>query len=111
MNNKILMKIANVRFGYGGYQDAMFGISVELSGKGYGVGDFRGMWSIETKVTAGTKWTEEDRNKQFADTMRYVNQLLIDAKKQDVSQLKDVPVEATFEDNILKSWRILTEVL
>jgi hypothetical protein len=108
---KELMKISRVSFGYGGYQDAMFGLSVTLEGSGCGVGDFHGMWSISTEVGDYTKWTESDRDKEFAKTMRYVNQLLIDAKKEDVAQLKNVPVEVTFENNTLKSWRILTEVL
>jgi hypothetical protein len=43
--------------------------------------------------------------------MRYVSSLLKDAKVNSVDQLKGKPVEVTFDGNMLKSWRILTEVL
>jgi hypothetical protein len=36
---------------------------------------------------------------------------LNDAKVNSVDRLKGVPVEATFDGNLLKEWRILTEVL
>ena len=34
-----------------------------------------------------------------------------DAKVNSIDKLKGIPVEVTFEDNMLKEWRILTEVL
>jgi len=111
METKSLGKISYVKFGYGGYQDAMFGISIGLDTQSGGCCDFRGMWGIDTKVGDYTKWTEVDRDERFAETMRYVNQLLIDAKKDDVTKLLGVPIEVTRENNTLKSWRILKEVL
>ena len=39
------------------------------------------------------------------------NSLLNEAKVDDIKNLKGVPVEATFDGTLLKSWRILTEVL
>ncbi|MBW2595117.1 MAG: hypothetical protein JRC93_03945 [Deltaproteobacteria bacterium] len=70
-----------------------------------------GAWSIRTKVSKYTEWTEADRDAQLAKTMRYLNQLLIDAKKQHVNELVGVPVEIVFNDGMLSSWRILTEVV
>lgn len=104
-------KIVNINLGYGGYQDAQFGLSVNLGGKSWGVNDFKGCWSIETKCNEYCGWSEEDRDKSFSGTMRFINDLLIKAKKQSIDQLKNVPIEVTFEDNLLKSWRILEEVL
>ena len=49
----------------------------------------------------GTSWSE------FED----ITTILISANVNYISQLNGVPVEAIFENNILKSWRILTEVL
>jgi hypothetical protein len=36
---------------------------------------------------------------------------LKDAKVNSVDELKGKPVEVTFDGNMLKEWRILTEVL
>ena len=43
--------------------------------------------------------------------MRYLSKLLNDAKVDSVDKLKGIPVEVTLEDNTLKEWRVLTEVL
>jgi hypothetical protein len=43
--------------------------------------------------------------------MRYISDLLHDAKVDSVEKLKGVPVEILFEGNTLKEWRIFTEVL
>jgi hypothetical protein len=42
---------------------------------------------------------------------RSVSRILESARVSDVSGLKGKPVEIVFENNQLKSWRILTEVL
>ena len=108
---KELGKIESIDIGYGGY-DGMFGLNVSLSGKGWGVGDFIGTWSVEIEVNDRTKWTEADRVKLFADVMTRVNILLRDAKKKSLRHLVGVPIEAIFnEDRTLSSWRVLTEVL
>ena len=58
---KKLGKIESVKFGLGGYQSVMFGLSVTLSGQSWGVGDFKGTWDCENiKVSELTKWTEAD---------------------------------------------------
>jgi hypothetical protein len=41
----------------------------------------------------------------------WIKTLLKQAKIHEVSDLKNVPIEMEFEDNLLKSWRILEEVL
>ena len=111
MVDKVLMKIESIKFGYGGYQDAMFGLSISLSGSGSVVSDFKGTWGIDTECGERCKWSEVDRDKQFADSVRFLNQILLDAKKKTLDQLKGVPVEVEFENMTLKRWRILTEVL
>jgi hypothetical protein len=109
---KRLGKIQDVRFGLGGYQDAMLGIHVTLGNEGWGVGDSRANWDVEQiKWTENTQWTEEDRDGWYAEIMRYVSKLLKEAKVDSVDKLKGKPVEVTFEGNTLKEWRILTEVL
>jgi hypothetical protein len=58
-----------------------------------------------------SKWSESDRDVWYAEIMRYVSKLLRDAKVDSVEKLKGKPIEATFDGNTLKEWRILTEVL
>ena len=109
---KRLGKIASVRFGLGGYQDACLGITVTLTDGSWAVGDFKGTWDAESiKRNEYTKWTEEDRSKGYDETMRFISKLLKEAKVDSVDKLKDIPVEVTFDGNLLKEWRILTEVL
>lgn len=109
---KRLGKITSVRFGLGGYQDACLGLSVSLGDGSWGVGDFKGTWDAESiKRSEYTKWTEEDRSKGYDETMRFVSKLLKEAKVDSVDKLKDIPVEVTFDGNMLKEWRILTEVI
>jgi len=109
---KKLGKIEAVKFGVGGYQDAMLGIHVTLGNGSWGVGDSRANWDAEQiKWSEHSKWTEEDRDVWYAEIMRYVSKLLQDAKVDSVDKLKGKPVEVTLDGNLLKEWRILTEVL
>lgn len=107
---KKLGKIRSVKFGKGGYQDAIMGLTVDIDMKGSGVGHFTaGGWAISRSEYC--KWTEEDRIKAHGEMLVKVTELLDQAKVDCVSQLKDVPVECTFEGMVLKSWRILEEVI
>jgi hypothetical protein len=109
---KKLGKIESVRFGHGGYQDACIGLSVTLGNGSWGVSDFKGTWDPEMITRSEyTKWTEEDRDKNLVEAVRYVSKLLKDAKVDSVDKLKGIPVEVTFESMSLKEWRILTEVI
>jgi hypothetical protein len=112
MITKELGKIEKVSFGYGGYQDAQFGLNVQLSFGGCGTCVFiDGGWSEDVKVTSNTKWTERDRQIQRAEMVKKINKLLQDAKACTIDQLKDKPVEVTSENMRVKDWRILTEVI
>jgi len=83
-----------------------------ISGGGWGVGDFKGNWDAELiKHSEHSKWSEEDRSKGYDETMRFLSKLLKDAKVDSVDKLKGVPVEVSFDGNMLKEWRVLTEVL
>jgi hypothetical protein len=104
-----LGRIQSVTFGWGGYQDVQLGINFKLGGQSWGVMDFNGYWGIER--TERCEWTERDRDDGYSKTFRFIAELLKKAKKQTIDQLKDVPIEATFVGNTLKSWRILEEVL
>lgn len=108
MESKELGKIAKVRFGFGGYQDAQFGVGFELGGKGWGVSDFWGMWATRS---SNCEWTEQDQNAEWGSALRQLIALMQEAKVTDVAKLQGVPVEAVFVDRGLVSWRVLTEVL
>lgn len=107
--NTELGKIEAIRFGFGGYQDAQFGVSVTLSGPGWGVQDFRGHWNREPDKNC--KWTKEQQNQSFLDVLWDIRKWLAEAKVDSLDKLKGKPVEVTFENGSLQTWRILTEVL
>jgi hypothetical protein len=107
--DKKLGRIDSVRIGFGGYQDAQLGISFTLAGKSWGVGDFWGYWASAPSENA--KWTTEDQCKSLGETFLRIGSLLKDANCQDVKDLAGVPVEVTLDGNMLKSWRVLTEVI
>lgn len=104
-----LGKIQKANFGFGGYQEAMIGISFTLGNDGWGVQDFWGEWGIKRSEHA--KWTEEDRVVKLGQMTMRLAGVLKDAKVETVSQLEGMPIEVTFEGNALSSWRILKEVL
>lgn len=109
--NKSIGKIRSIQFGLGGYQDAMIGFTVDLGSdkECWGVGDFKGAWA--SKRSDSCKWTEEDRMAELGKACMWINGLLNDAKVESLDDLCGKPVEVTFENNTLKSWRILTEVI
>lgn len=106
---KELGRISSARFGWGGYQDAMIGLSLTFEGKGWGCGHFEGAWGIDRSEYA--KWSEEDRIRQLGETCLLLRDTLKAAKVQDVVSLIGTPIECTFEGNGLQSWRVLEEVL
>lgn len=107
-----LGKLNNVRFGHVGYQDVCLGLAVNISGEGWGVNDNKSFWDFNLiKHSEHCKWSEEDREKEAVDVIRFVSDLLKAAKVNSIDKLNGIPVEAKFDGNILKSWRVLTEVL
>jgi hypothetical protein len=106
--SKELGKIQSIRFGMGGYEDAMVGVNFYLGGEGWGAGDFWGTWADRSE---DAKWTLEDQAKIFAETTIKVRNLLKKAKVKSLDELKGIPIEAEFSQMRLVSWRILEEVL
>ena len=110
MDGKFLGKINNISFGFGGYQDAEFGVSLDFRyDKGMGVGNFRGCWGDPPSDSA--KWTLKEQTEQWGQMVRWVADLCKKAGVQEFYQLKNKPVEVIIEGNTLKSWRLLEEVL
>lgn len=106
MDGTFLGKIESVRFGS---WDEKIGFHFTLRSTGGNVCDSWGCTSLE--YTKYCNWTEADRINILGQAVMRVNALLVKAKKNNLDQLKDVPIEVTFEGNMLKSWRILEEVI
>ena len=106
---KELGKITHATFGLGGYQDAQIGLSLTFGGSGWGCSTFRGDWAIDRSEHA--KWTENDRIRQLGETVMWLRDILRKAKVDCVGNLVGIPVECTFDGNVLKEWRVLEEVL
>lgn len=109
---KKLDKIEKVRFGHCGYDNTGIGISFTFSFDGCGLSTDKSGWDAEIiKHSDHCKWSEEDRDKSYAEIVRFVSLLLKQAKVSDVSELQGKPIEVTIDRNSLKEWRILEEVL
>lgn len=109
---KQLGKITKATFGLGGYQDAMIGIHFTIEGDGWGTSIDKSSWDKNLiKWSERCKWTEEDRDKEYSDLVRYISDIIKAAKCQTVDQLVGKPIEAEFDGMTFKSFRILTEVL
>jgi hypothetical protein len=101
-------KIKNIEFGSGGYQDACIGVSFQLGGESWGVGDFWGAWATKPNST----WTHDDRLKSLGESMWLLKELMDDAKVDKLSDLMGKPVKVYFKDfNKLSRWEIFKEVL
>jgi hypothetical protein len=112
MTGKVLGKIESVKFGLTGYNDDEFGICFKLSGGGYGVQTNTSFWDYnQVKRDKECQWTEEDRAKRFVEIVKYISNLLEDAGVNTIDRLKNIPIEMEFKENLLKSFRILKEVL
>ncbi len=105
---KEIGKIQSLKIGYGGYDDAMLGVSFTLGSDGWGVNDFDGTWAHHHK---SCKWTPEDQVKHLGKMLLRLRDLMDAAKVKTVAELRGKPVEVTFDGNKLKSWRILTEAI
>ena len=109
---KYLGKISSVKFGIGGYNDGELGLHLSFSFGGRGTSTSKSYWDCnKVEHSEYCQWSEEDRSKGYDEIMRFLSDTLNDAKCKTVDELLNKPVEVTFEDNLLKSWRILTEVL
>ena len=97
---KKLAKIKSVKFGFREY---MFGLTLELGGEGWGVGT-NYYYNPNYKGVEGT-------TEGLIRMATGVQKLLEDAKVETIDKLLNIPVECIFEGQMLKEFRVLTEVL
>lgn len=104
-------KIADISIGFGGYQDAQFGLTVTLASEpdAWAVTSFIGFWSGDPSKHAA--WTVSDQDAGHARMCRRVIELLVGARRQRVADLVGLPIQATFNESALVAWRILTEAV
>lgn len=108
MNDTVLGKISSIVLGI---RDSRFGLFITLSGS-YGVQTRYDCWDpIDIIPDKNHKWTENDRDKELVTICHKISKLLHDAKVDSIDKLLNKPVEFKFENGLLVSWRILTEVL
>lgn len=103
---KTLAKITKAELGHDG--DGRFGLNLVFTGSGIGCGTFEGTWAQRSEHA---QWSLADQAKAFADVMYLLRDTLTKAKRRHADQLVGVPVELTFEGNMLRSWRVLEEVI
>jgi len=108
MTGKELGKITKARYGLGGSHDSQFGLSLEFASGNSCVATFIGAWADYPPFA---KYSAEEWRESHADSTIQIKEIFAQAKVDDVSKLVGKPVELTFEGNILRDWRILTEVL
>jgi hypothetical protein len=102
-----LGKIAKAAYGLSDGQ-SKFGLSVTLAFDGSMVDDFKGRYTVRPPHA---QYSQESYDQGIVDDRNELARLLIEAKASNVQDLVGKPVEITLEGNLLRSWRILTEVL
>lgn len=112
MSEKVLGKIDRISLGMGGYQDAMFGLHIDLKlSNGHLVNWSDCFWGYDIEPSAGSKWDEHDRERQWCLIMTRIAKMCHQAKVDSFNKLKGIPVEAEIDNEGMRSWRILEEVL
>lgn len=111
---KEIGKIKSISLGFGGYQDAMFGVIVELGtdGSGWGCMDFKGTWDSRSAKGKNEAWILE-RDQIYAKTQLFIERIMLVFFASSMIDLVGIPVEAVFDspNGRLASWRVLTEAL
>lgn len=104
-----LGKIESVSFGV---EDGRLGLHFTFTFGSTGCVWYETIWDFATvERTEYSKWTEMEHEQEAVELMKKISNYLSDAKVSNIQDLKNRPIEATFEGRMLKSWRILTEVL
>ena len=106
LDQKVLAKIARADFGHDG--DGRFGLSLTFTGSGIGTGTFAGNWATYPERA---QYSKENWERGFLDAVFLIRDTLTKANRRYASELIGIPVELTFDGNMLASWRVLEEVI
>ena len=105
-NGKHLGKIAKASFGVD--SDGHLGLTMELRTEGGSVTDF---WGLRIFEQIRDDEMTDNVQAAMAGALGRIGELLVVSERRTVDKLVGTPIEAEFKDNMLKSWRVLTEVL
>lgn len=113
MDGKELGKITSVRFGfYCGRGEDAFGLKLGFGGPSWGVGHEIMMSPGSPEDFLPVEQGEDESTPPIWETaVKRLLRIMAEGKIRDVSKLEGLPVEVTFEGGLVKSWRVLTEVL
>lgn len=110
MTGTKLGKITIAEIGLDKDRPCFYGLHLQFAMKDTGIGD-GGLYTYYIKWNENDTWSKEERAEWADNTNCKIADLLKEAKVNYVSQLVNKPVEITIQDNLFKSFRILTEVL
>ena len=110
MTGKVLGKISNAEYGLIHDRPFLMGLKLEFKMGDYGTVGDGGKYTVNMSDECRA-WERGERAKTIEEKTDYIYKLLNDAKVNNVSQLKNIPVEVILENNCFKDFRILTEVL
>ncbi len=109
---KELGKIDKVSFGVCRDRGYLLGINFTLTFGGGSSGCNTSHQVNMSEWNKNCKWSISEQEEYIVKMAWYVKNMLEESKVNDISQLKGIPIEATFKNyNELESFRILTEVL
>ncbi|WP_070988433.1 hypothetical protein [Halofilum ochraceum] len=104
--------IADARFGYTTSERNRFGLLVTFRRGPTIVGSYVVVdYPIEIRPGAEANWSENSRDRQYADAVRQLNRILRTAGKEHVAELPGTPVQLHIDDNRITYWRVLWEAL
>ena len=83
-----------------GFFNKRFGLHLQFGSQN----QWNVMWSELLK-------SEEDETASYKEHTERIQKILQQYSISTIEQLRNLPVSCTFKDNVLTSWRILTEVL
>ena len=106
---KQLGKIETISFGV---EDGKLGLSLTFTFGSTGCIWYETIWDFATvEKTEYSKWTEMEREQEAVELMKKISKYLNEAKVSSITELKNVPVECSFSGNMMRSWRVLKEVI
>jgi hypothetical protein len=108
MTGKFLGKIKSIEFGKIKDFPCFVGIQLTFSME-CGCCGCGGKYTFNINKIAN--YEEGEREKAITEIIDKINEILVAAKVDYISELKGKPVEVTLEENTFKDFRILTEVI
>lgn len=98
-------KITEIKLGFGGQGNKQIGATFVFDTNMGIMTMFVGYWSMAVEAN------EVERNRQFANMIRMLDSLLLDAKVTSLDKLVNVPVLCEYSGGTVLYFRVLTEAM